>query len=76
MRCLTAFPMPMLMAVLMVVMAPSARTQGMPAVRYDAMFAMIAAGKLSPGDLVTSTLSLDIKYPAWSNNSLSLQYCQ
>ncbi len=34
-------------------------TQGMPAARYDAMLAMISAGKLSPGDLVTSTLSLE-----------------
>ena len=34
-------------------------TQGMPAARYDAMLAMISAGKLSPGDLVTSTLALE-----------------
>ena len=34
-------------------------TQGMPAVGYDAMLAMITAGKLSPGDLVTSTLALE-----------------
>ncbi len=31
--------------------------QGMPAIRYDEMLAMIAAGKLSPGDLVTGTLA-------------------
>ena len=34
-------------------------TQGMPAVGYDVMLAMIAAGKLSPGDLVTRTLTLE-----------------
>lgn len=34
-------------------------SQGMPAVGYDAMLAMIAGGKLRPGELVTSRVPLE-----------------